>query len=432
MRQASIASLDELVIDPSFFESFSRSELQYDRVIPVFSDGDGDCFAVDTPEHPMLFRYSESLENMLLYHVSSEEMDAFWACRSQEISGQTPAEILDEVLAAAISKSASDVHCYRRDSGYHLVFRIDGTLLPYSSVPNALAEGFRNVVEIRAELDISQVLMPQDGRIQFFLRDKAYDFRVASMPSVNGTDFVFRLMQNESLVRELGALGFSSIVEQRVASILGQSHGLFLVTGPTGSGKTSSLYAALGYLKDHSARHIVTLEDPVESRLEGIRQSQIHDSIGYGFCDGLKAALRQDPDVIMVGEIRDKASAQIALEAAYTGHLVLSSLHTSDVKSSLLRLGSFGLDPFLIQHSLLGVLSQKLYPKRCLNCGGHAMGCHECGHRGYSGRQVVSELLDLSECFGDVDLSDWDEVTRLESFIPFEEDFFDKAGGILV
>ncbi len=268
------------------------------------------------------------------------------------------------LLCKAFSMQVSDIHCFQRQHQFDIFFRVDGQLQYELSLSGNDQISFVQYVKLHAHMDVSCSTRPQDGKLVFDCEGKSVDARVATLPTVYGEDVVIRLYKHYFTFRSYNDLNFHPRIQSHLKTMIQFDSGLILVTGPTGSGKTTTLYTLLMQLKQQRHCVIVTLEDPVEMVLDGIRQSSINMGIGYNYVAGLKAILRQDPDVIMIGEIRDASTAEIALEAAYTGHLVLATLHTADVKSSLLRLHSFGLDPFLINHCLRGVVSQKFELKQ--------------------------------------------------------------------
>jgi general secretion pathway protein E len=245
-----------------------------------------------------------------------------------------------------------------------------------------------------ADLDIAEKRLPQDGRISLRLGQRAIDVRVSTLPSAHGERAVLRLLDKSESRLTLEAVGMQGDTLQAFNQLLSQPHGIVLVTGPTGSGKTTTLYAALQQL-DAARFNIMTVEDPIEYELAGIGQTQVNPKIDLDFAKALRAILRQDPDIIMIGEIRDHETAQIAVQASLTGHLVLATLHTNDAVSAVTRLTDMGIEPFLLSSSLLGVLAQRLVRKLCLHCQGN--GCSECGHTGYQGRTGIFELLRTNE-----------------------------------
>lgn len=298
---------------------------------------------------------------------------------------------LSEILATCVVSQVSDLHLSRVSDGGLIRGRIYGRLTDPERLSAATYDHLVSMIKLRAGMDVSVYHVPQDGR--FTETDLAgdRDFRVSTLPTPFGEDVVIRVLHARDRLLDMRGLGFSAQVEAAVVQLLAHKSGLILVTGPTGSGKTTTLYTCLQYLADTGGRMVVSIEDPVEALLPGVRQTALNADIGYDAPRALKAILRQDPDVILVGEIRDAEMAHLALEAAYTGHLVLSALHTSDVASSLRRMQGFGVDLFLLQHAVRGILSQRLCPLRCEDC--HGLDCSACQGTGLSGRQVGVELF---------------------------------------
>ena len=298
--------------------------------------------------------------------------------------------MLNALLTQATRDGASDIHIepYERHSSVR--FRIDGTLREVVQPNRALHAALISRLKIMAELDIAEKRLPQDGRISLRLGVRAVDVRVSTLPSAHGERAVLRLLDKSEARLTLEAVGMQGTVLQQVDQLINQPHGILLVTGPTGSGKTTSLYAALQRL-DATRNNIMTVEDPIEYELPGVGQTQVNAKIDLTFAKALRAILRQDPDVIMIGEIRDFETAQIAIQASLTGHLVLATLHTNDAASAVNRLIDMGVEPFLLSSSLLGVLAQRLVRKRCATCQG--AGCAACGETGYAGRTGIFELL---------------------------------------
>ena len=308
--------------------------------------------------------------------------------------------MLNALLTQAARDGASDIHIepYERHSSVR--FRVDGTLREVVKPNRALHAALISRLKIMAELDISEKRMPQDGRISLRIGTRAVDVRVSTLPSAHGERAVLRLLDKSESKLNLEAVGMQGEVLAQLQKLIAQPHGIILVTGPTGSGKTTTLYAALSRL-DAAGSNIMTVEDPIEYELSGIGQTQVNAKIDLTFAKALRAILRQDPDVIMIGEIRDFETAQIAIQASLTGHLVLATLHTNDAASSVTRLTDMGIEPFLLSSSLLGVLAQRLVRQLCVHCKlvdsenttYHPVGCSHCGHTGYLGRTGVFELL---------------------------------------
>ncbi len=312
-----------------------------------------------------------------------------------ESAGDAPIiRMLNALLTQAVRDGASDIHIepYERHSSVR--FRVDGTLREVVQPNRALHAALISRLKIMADLDISEKRLPQDGRISLRLGTRAIDVRVSTLPNAHGERAVLRLLDKSESKLSLESVGMQGSVLARFEQLIAQPHGIILVTGPTGSGKTTTLYAALARL-DASRSNIMTVEDPIEYELPGVGQTQVNGKIDLTFAKALRAILRQDPDVIMIGEIRDFETAQIAIQASLTGHLVLATLHTNDAASAITRLTDMGVEPFLLSSSLLGVLAQRLVRKYCGHChgGDHGAGCEHCGHTGYAGRTGVFELL---------------------------------------
>jgi general secretion pathway protein E len=308
--------------------------------------------------------------------------------------------MLNALLTQAARDGASDIHIepYERHSSVR--FRVDGTLREVVQPNRALHAALISRLKIMAELDIAEKRLPQDGRISLRIGTRAVDVRVSTLPSAHGERAVLRLLDKSESRISLEAVGMTGKTLERFLGLIEQPHGIILVTGPTGSGKTTTLYAALSRL-DAGSSNIMTVEDPIEYELPGIGQTQVNPRIDLDFAKALRAILRQDPDVIMIGEIRDYETAQIAIQASLTGHLVLATLHTNDAASAVTRLTDMGVEPFLLSSSLLGVLAQRLVRKLCEYCKveveGVARGCQHCGYTGYHGRTGIFELMTADE-----------------------------------
>ncbi|MBI5276440.1 MAG: type II secretion system ATPase GspE [Burkholderiales bacterium] len=302
--------------------------------------------------------------------------------------------MLNALLTQAARDGASDIHIepYERHSSVR--FRVDGTLREVVQPNRALHAALISRLKIMAELDIAEKRLPQDGRISLRIGTRAVDVRVSTLPSAHGERAVLRLLDKSESRLSLEAVGMRGDTLARFLKLIDQPHGIILVTGPTGSGKTTTLYAALSRL-DATSANIMTVEDPIEYELPGIGQTQVNPRIDLDFAKALRAILRQDPDIIMIGEIRDFETAQIAIQASLTGHLVLATVHTNDSASTVTRLTDMGVEPFLLSSSLLGVLAQRLVRKLCAACSadGTVRGCEQCGFTGYQGRTGIFELM---------------------------------------
>jgi general secretion pathway protein E len=312
--------------------------------------------------------------------------------------------MINALLTQASRDDASDIHIEPFES-YSLVrFRVDGTLRDVVRPRREIHAALISRIKIMAALDIAEKRLPQDGRITLRIGGKPVDVRVSTLPTGHGERAVLRLLDKEAGRLNLSNLGMAPHLQEGFNKIVHQPHGIVLVTGPTGSGKTTTLYAALGQI-DATMTNILTVEDPIEYDLDGVGQTQVNQRIDMTFAKALRSILRQDPDVIMIGEIRDLETAQIAVQSSLTGHLVLATLHTNDSASAVTRLIDMGIEPFLLSSSLLGVLAQRLVRKLCTQCRepdpvtGHwrSTGCLACNRTGFQGRTGVHELLTVDD-----------------------------------
>jgi len=310
--------------------------------------------------------------------------------------------MINALLTQSLREGASDIHIEPFEQTSVVRFRIDGALRDIVRPKKAIHASLISRIKIMSQLDIAEKRLPQDGRITLRVGGKPVDVRVSTLPTGHGERAVLRLLDKEAGRLDLSHLGMDSQMLPQFDRLINQPHGIVLVTGPTGSGKTTTLYAALSRLNAAST-NIMTVEDPIEYDLNGVGQTQVNARIDMTFAKALRAILRQDPDVIMIGEIRDLETAQIAVQASLTGHLVLATLHTNDAASAVTRLLDMGIEPFLLSSSLLGVMAQRLVRKLCPQCktfdgsSWHAVGCERCGHTGYHGRVGVYELLETTE-----------------------------------
>ncbi|WNF48290.1 type II secretion system ATPase GspE [Pseudomonas sp. SG20056] len=323
--------------------------------------------------------------------------------------------LINAILGEAIKENASDIHLETFEKRLVVRFRVDGILREVLEPKRELAALLVSRIKVMARLDIAEKRIPQDGRISLKVGGREVDVRVSTLPSANGERVVLRLLDKQAGRLNLQHLGMSPRDRDQMEATVRKPHGILLVTGPTGSGKTTTLYASLVSLNDRT-RNILTVEDPIEYHLEGIGQTQVNSKVDMTFARGLRAILRQDPDVVMVGEIRDKETAEIAVQASLTGHLVLSTLHTNSAIGAITRLVDMGIEPFLLSSSLLGVLAQRLVRVLCPHCKEayqadeaectllgvpfaspptlyHARGCAECHQQGYRGRTGIYELV---------------------------------------
>jgi general secretion pathway protein E len=332
------------------------------------------------------------------------------ATHLQDLATEAPViRLVNLLMAKAVERRASDIHVEPFEARLRVRYRIDGVLVDVEAPPKRLQAAIVSRIKLMARMNIAERRLPQDGRIRVELEGRDLDLRVSTIPTVHGESLVMRLLDRASVRLGLDELGFPAEAQQRFESLIAQPHGIILVTGPTGSGKTTTLYAALRALNS-SEKKIITIEDPVEYQLEGVNQIHVKPKIGLTFATGLRHIVRQDPDVILVGEIRDRETADIAIHAALTGHLVLSTLHTNDAAGAITRLLDMGLEDYLVSSTLLAVLAQRLVRSICRECApappapaeprrgpreGEA--CPACGGSGYFGRTGIFELLVMDE-----------------------------------
>jgi type II secretory ATPase GspE/PulE/Tfp pilus assembly ATPase PilB-like protein/8-oxo-dGTP pyrophosphatase MutT (NUDIX family) len=300
--------------------------------------------------------------------------------------------LVDELLAAGIAGRASDIHIEPEEQGIAVRHRVDGVLVLARTLPRAVGPALVSRVKIVSGLDIADRLRPQDGRARVAINGVAVDLRVSTLPASHGEKVVIRVLDGRSTVLALEGMGFHADEMERIERLLQSREGLILVTGPTGSGKTTTLYAALRKLKERGV-NIVTVEDPIEYRLPGIVQVQVNEKAGLTFATALRSIMRQDPDVVLIGEIRDRETAEIAIQASLTGHLVLSTLHTNDAPSAVTRLIDIGVASYKIATAVKGVLAQRLVRRLCSACSGRGKDCVVCGGTGFRGRLALVEVL---------------------------------------
>jgi general secretion pathway protein E len=311
--------------------------------------------------------------------------------------------MINALLTQAARDGASDIHIEPFETSSLVRFRVDGTLRDVVHPKRALHAALVSRIKIMASLDIAEKRLPQDGRITLRVGGRAVDVRVSTLPTGHGERVVLRLLEKDLARLDLANLGMGAATLAGFDRLIHAPHGIILVTGPTGSGKSTTLYGAIRRL-DSKRSNIMTVEDPIEYDIEGIGQTQVNSKIDMSFAKALRAILRQDPDIVMIGEIRDIETAQIAVQASLTGHLVLATVHTNDAASTVTRLVDMGVEPFLLSSSLLGVLAQRLVRRLCPHCkrqdaagAWHAVGCVQCSHTGYLGRTGVYELLTIDD-----------------------------------
>jgi type IV pilus assembly protein PilB len=325
-------------------------------------------------------------------------------------------KLVHSIIAQAVDQGASDIHFNPEPADMHVLFRVDGVLSHAATVARNMSGGVVSRIKIMSSLDISERRIPQDGRLAVTVEGRRIDVRVVTLPLVKGEGVVMRILDTGAVMRDLNTLGMHGPDRERFATAVTKPYGAVLVTGPTGSGKSTTLYSALGLVND-GEKSIITIEDPVESQIGGIKQMQISKKTGVTFATGLRSMLRADPDVIMVGEIRDRETAEIAIQAALTGHLVLSTLHTRDAASAITRLIDMGIEPFMVAAAIDCVVAQRLARTLCSQCkqpanlpakvvaehglgGGElfeAAGCIRCSGTGYQGRLGLYEVMPITD-----------------------------------
>lgn len=332
----------------------------------------------------------------------------------------TVVDLVDAVIEQALGERASDIHLEPTRKELLVRFRIDGLLRTVERVPHRMATHVTSSVKALANLDIAEKRVPQDGRRTSTIRGRDIDLRISTLPSLHGEKVVIRLLPQDAVITDMKTLGFSPEQLATYRGLLAHAQGLILNSGPTGSGKTTTLYASMLSKRDPTL-NLVTIEDPIEYQLDGVVQVQLHPRAGLTFASGLRSILRQDPDVIMVGEIRDKETASIVFQSALTGHLVFSTLHTNDTAAAITRLVDIGVEPYLISSALIGVIAQRLVRRSCTACtvpvdltreeiellklsldaAGHRIargkGCKACFNTGYWGREAVLEIMPTTD-----------------------------------
>ncbi len=366
---------------------------------------------------------SKSQMDKLIEHLEVDEIGTEDLEHLKDLASEAPViKMVNLFLQKAIEMQASDIHIEPFEQTLKVRLRIDGVLQDINAPPVASTAAVLSRIKIMAKLNIAERRLPQDGRIKLQMLGKELDLRVSTIPTMYGESVVIRLLDKENIILDFAALGFSGQHSQQFVDVLARPHGIILITGPTGSGKSTTLYTALKQLNT-TERKIITVEDPVEYQLEGVNQIQAKPQIGLTFASALRSIVRQDPDVIMIGEMRDLETAKIAVQSALTGHLVLSTLHTNDAAGGITRLLDMGLEEYLLSSTVNGILAQRLVRTLCPACKESylvpdsviaemklrrftdtddiylykAVGCSDCGDIGYKGRQAIIEFLPMSE-----------------------------------
>jgi general secretion pathway protein E len=366
------------------------------------------CYRQKEGEAGKLFTNLDSKE------TSSDDLDSYDLLETKE---ENPIiRMVNAILLEAIQQGASDIHFEPTDEGVSIRYRIDGVLHQRHNPPKGIESQLSTRIKVMAKMDIAEHRLPQDGRIKLHHGGREIDFRVSTLPTVHGERVVLRILDKGNVILGLDQIGMDAATIKGIRKLVGMPEGIILVTGPTGSGKTTTLYSAISEINSPEM-NIMTIEDPIEYKLKGISQMNVNPKIELDFAKGLRHILRQDPDVIMIGEIRDRETAEIAIQASLTGHLVLSTLHTNDAPSALTRLADMGIEPYLLASSILGVVAQRLVRKICPDCkisytpskeelaelqiktASHfhrGEGCEKCFRSGYRGRIGIYELMQVS------------------------------------
>lgn len=359
-------------------------------------------------------KYYDLQESM---EAALSDMSIGAADAQQEITDEDSpiVRLVNQIIANGVAQRASDIHFDPQETEFKVRYRVDGVLRTERSLPKHMQSMLTARIKIMGNLNITENRVPQDGRIKINVNFKPVDLRLSTLPTVYGEKVVMRILDLSNSASDIGQIGFTEKNEQLFRQMIAKPNGIVLITGPTGSGKSSTLYAALSNLNEEGV-NIITVEDPVEYQLSGINQIQVKEEVGLTFAAGLRSILRQDPDIVMIGEVRDLETAQIAVRASLTGHLVLSTLHTNSAVESISRLKDMGIEPFLISSSLVGIMAQRLVRKVCRDCGEtlqaterekeifemsgltvetvrKGRGCPSCNNTGYRGRLAIHEIL---------------------------------------
>jgi type IV pilus assembly protein PilB len=460
-------------VDPEILAILPVDYLKTKLAIPIRQDDDAivvgisdpaDIFLIDDLRHrlrgvairlvvsppPDILRVIEELSTTpaqqvdeIIKDIAEDAVEVVQAAKEEvtdleKMAGESPViRYVNYLISSAVREGVSDIHIEPGQDKLRIRWRLDGVLFEQQAPPLSMHAAIISRLKIMANLDISERRLPQDGRIRATIHGRTVDLRVSTLPITHGEKCVMRILDNRSIMVGLENLGMWDDTLETFRRQIVQPHGIVLVTGPTGSGKSTTLYSALRVMEGDKL-HISTVEDPVEYELDFANQVNVHDTIGLSFAAALRSMLRQDPDVIMVGEIRDGETARIAIQAALTGHMVLSTLHTNDAPSSITRLMNIGVEPFLISASLNGVLAQRLVRKICTNCKTplaatkesiaaylqacgknleqiyQGTGCDKCRHTGYKGRLGVYEMMEMDDELRDA-ISRSIELTELRA-----------------
>jgi type IV pilus assembly protein PilB len=432
-------SLSDYSVDPEIIKLVPEKLARRHRLIPLFRIKDTLTVAMEDPLNviaidevgsatgmdidPCICTHEDINLALKRYYGAGGSLDIIDPAVREDLKAEDAEnriiKFVEEIIKKATEEKASDIHIEPDEDKLRIRFRVDGVLKEVSVQPKSIHPAVVSRIKVLSDLDIAEKRLPQDGRFQMQLEDRVLDLRVSTFPTVQGENVVIRVLDKKNAVIKLDDLGLEQRDLDVLRSMIVKPNGIILVTGPTGSGKTSTLYAALQEINTLD-RNIATLEDPVEYMLPYVRQTQVNEDVGFTFARGLRSLVRQDPDVIMVGEIRDRESAEIAIRSALTGHLVFSTLHTNDAIGAIARLVDMGIEPFLIASSLIGVIAQRLLRRICARCSEpydiprdslaalqielkdgddvrKGKGCMLCSNTGYRGRVAVFEILQVTE-----------------------------------
>ena len=443
------------MFDPSDVETQEALAMACDREIEVRVGVASEIEAgIDQVFGERNSQMDQILDDVSVEEISDEEVDHL-----KDLASEAPViRLVNLLIQRAVEQHASDIHIEPFEGRLKVRYRIDGVLKEVESPAKQFAAAIISRIKIMAKLDIAERRLPQDGRIRTRMQGVEFDMRISTIPTMHGESVVIRLLNQESVVLNFDSLGFNQNVQNTLEEVLRLPHGVVLITGPTGSGKTTTLYTALNLLNEPN-RKIITVEDPIEYQLEGINQIQAKSSIGLTFASALRSIVRQDPDVIMVGEMRDLETAEICIKSALTGHLVLSTLHTNDAASSITRLIEMRVEDYLLTSTLNAVVAQRLVRVLCDQCKQQqpipqklreectennldvpsdaqiciAKGCVECGDTGYTGRTCIVELLRLDESIKKkiLERSDASDLQRLAIEKGMQTMYQDGLGKVL-
>ncbi|WP_429374067.1 GspE/PulE family protein [Paenibacillus sp. DS2015] len=466
-------------IDPAITQIIPESMAKRYQVLPLMKEGGKlmvamadplDYYAIEDLQMTTGFRIEpaistrDELQRAIARHYGLQDsmskmmidLPTQGEIEETEITGDDSpiVRLVDQMIQQAVQLKASDIHVDPGENNLAIRYRIDGTLKTERHIPKQMQGFITARLKIMAKLNIAERRLPQDGRIKVQFDFRMVDIRVSSLPTIYGEKIVLRLLDTSTGLKDIDHLGFNDHSLKMFKEMIERPYGIILITGPTGSGKTTTLYSVLSQLNEESV-NIITVEDPVEYQVEGINQVQVNTSIGLSFAAGLRSILRQDPNIVMLGEIRDTETAEIAVRASLTGHLVLSTLHTNDAISTITRLRDMGIEPYLIASSLIGIVAQRLVRRICVDCKGtrepteqetiffrshgievqelhHGKGCGNCNHTGYRGRIAIHEVLLVNDAIRELITSSasFDELrtaTRSQGMIELMDDGVDKV-----